>query len=101
MSGDVVNEEWNEDFRMLQTSFIYLCDELRAHIGKQNIRFRKAVSIEKKVAVTLYYIADVNRMRKIENAFGLAKSTISKIRGHPGDIYNLLLLALLMLKQMC
>ena len=40
---------------------------------------RMPVPVEKQVAVTLYYIADEGRLRKVANAFGLAKSTVSVI----------------------
>ena len=37
------------------------------------------VSVEKRVAVTLYYLADERRMRKVANAFGIGKSTVLKL----------------------
>ena len=36
------------------------------------------LSVEKQVAVTLYHLADGGRMRKVANAFGIGKSTVSK-----------------------
>ena len=56
-----------------------LCDELRRYIAKSITRFGKPVSVEKQVAVTLYYLSDEGRMRKAANSFGLAKNTVSKI----------------------
>ena len=39
---------------------------------------RKPISVQKKVAVTLYYLSDGGRMRKTAtNAFGLAVSSVS------------------------
>ena len=32
------------------------------------------VLVERRVAVTLYYLADEGRMRKVANAFGIGKS---------------------------
>ena len=50
------------------------------HISKANVlRFREPVSVETQVAVTLYYLADEGRIRKISNTFGLGKSTVSTI----------------------
>ena len=46
-------------------------------IAKQNIR--KAVPVEKKIACILYYLLDKGRMRKIADAFGLRKSSVSKV----------------------
>ena len=37
------------------------------------------LSVEKQVAVTLYYLADEGRMRKVANAFGIGKSTFLKV----------------------
>ena len=37
------------------------------------------VLVERRVAVTLYYLADEGRMRKVANAFGIGKSTVLKL----------------------
>lgn len=37
------------------------------------------VSVEKKVPLTLYYLADEGRTRKTANAFGLSRSAVSII----------------------
>ena len=37
------------------------------------------MSAETQVAVTLYYLADQGRMRKVSNSFGLGKATVSKV----------------------
>ena len=37
------------------------------------------LSVEKRVAVTLCYLADEQRMRKVANAFGIGKSTVLKL----------------------
>ena len=37
------------------------------------------LSLEKPVAVTLYYLVDERRMRKLANAFGIGKSTVLKV----------------------
>ena len=37
------------------------------------------VLVERRVAVTLYYLADEGRMRKVANAFGIGKSTLFKV----------------------
>ena len=72
-------EEWRENFRMSEASFYMLCEELRPYLTKQTTKLRKPVSVETQVAVTLYYLADEGRMRKISNSFGLGKATVSKV----------------------
>ena len=37
------------------------------------------MSAETQVAVTLYYLADEGRMRKVSNSFGLGKAAVSKV----------------------
>ena len=40
---------------------------------------RKPVTVESQVAVTLYYLSDEGRLRKVANAFGLSRSCCSII----------------------
>ena len=40
------------------------------------------LSLEKQVTVTLYYLKDGRRMRKVANAFGIGKSTVLKVVRH-------------------
>ena len=56
-----------------------LFEELKQYLTKQTTKLRKPVSVETQVAVTLYYLADEGRMRKISNSFGLGKATVSKV----------------------
>ena len=64
---------------MSEASFYMLCEELRPYLTKQTTELRKHVSVETQVAVTLYYLADEGRMRKVSNSFGLGKATVSKV----------------------
>ena len=58
-----------------------LCDELRPFLQKQSTAMRDALSVETQMAATLYYLADESRFRKVANAFGIGKSSVStKIR---------------------
>ena len=77
VSDVVVEEEWRENFRMSKQNFYKLCDELRPHIQKKTTNMRSPVSVEKQVAVTLYYLSDEGRLRKVANAFGLSRSCVS------------------------
>ena len=52
------------------------CREIRPFLLRKTTNMRKPVTV---VAVTLYYLADERRFRKITNAFGLAKCTVSVI----------------------
>ena len=78
-NGLVVPEEWNENFRMSKERFDKLCLQLRPCIEKQNTHLRKSISVEKQVAVVLYYLMDEGRYRKVANAFGISRSSVSSI----------------------
>ena len=74
----VVPEEWRENFRMSTESFMKLCDFVRPFVHKRKTSFRAPISVEKQVAVTLYYLADEGGS-KVANAFGIARSSVSTI----------------------
>ena len=46
---------------------------------KQITHQRVPISVEKQLAVTLYYLADEGRYRKVANAFGISRSSVSII----------------------
>ena len=73
----VVTEEWRENFRMTKRTFMGLCDELRPFPQRTDTTMRKAIDVETQVAITLYYLADEGRYRKVSNAFGVSRSTVS------------------------
>ena len=56
-----------------------LCDELRPFLQRADTTMRKAIDVETQVAITLYYLADECRYRKVSNAFGVSRSTVSVI----------------------
>ena len=74
-----LTEEWRENFRMWRQTFTLLCQALSPFISRRKTHLRKPISVQKKVAVTLYYLSDGGRLRKTANAFGLAVSTVSVI----------------------
>ena len=64
---------------MSRESFSVLCQQLEEHLIKRNTTFRKAVSVQEQVALTLYYLSAEERLRNTANAFGLGKSTVSMV----------------------
>jgi hypothetical protein len=75
----VAEEEWIENFRMSRACFYQLCDMVSAYLRRNPLSIRKPLSVEKQVGIFLYYICDEGRLRKTANAFGIAKSTTSKV----------------------
>ena len=77
LNGVCLDSDWKDYFRMSRCNFEKLCDDLRPLLERRTTRMRKPLSVETQVAVTLYYLADEGRYRKIANAFGLSRSSIS------------------------
>ena len=73
----VVPEEWRENFRVSKETFMKLCNELRPCLEKQVTNIRDPLSVETQVGVTLYYLSDEGRYRKVANSFGIGRSTVS------------------------
>ena len=79
VSGISLQDEWRENFRVSRETFDYLCNELRPFLQKKETHLRKPVIAETQVAVTLYYLSDEGRLRKVATAFELGRSTVSTI----------------------
>ena len=79
MDNMMLDDEWRENFGLSKVNFFKLCEELRAYLHKKTTNMRKPVSVKKQIAVTLYYLSDEGRYRKVANAFGLGKTTVSEI----------------------
>ena len=65
----VVTEEWIENFRLSKETFTELCGELGHALTKSDTPMRKAIAVETQIAITLYYLADEGRYRKIAIVF--------------------------------
>ena len=61
---------------MTQHTFTILCDELRPYIERQTTHLREAVSVEQRVAVTIWKLATNCEYRTLSNLFGLGISTL-------------------------
>lgn len=69
-------EDWLAEFRVSQATFVYLCDQLRSSISKSDTVMRKAVSTEKRLAITLWFLSTGADYRTIGHLFGVSKSTV-------------------------
>ena len=50
-------QDWLQNFRMSQCTFMYLCHELRSSIEKSDTDMRRAVPTDMRVAITLGFLA--------------------------------------------
>lgn len=65
--------EWYLNFRMPEEAFLNLCDLLHPYIPKQTMK--TTVSLEKRVALTLYKLASNTEFHDVANLFGIGVST--------------------------
>ena len=71
--------DWLDNFRMSQATFVYVCNELRSTIEKANTEMRKAIPVEQRVALTLWYLATNADYRTIGHLFGVSKATVCMV----------------------
>ena len=79
IEGIAPEDEWKRNFRMPRAQFVRLCDKLQLFISPETSPNHRALTVEKKVAVTLYYKQDTGSMRMTANTFGIHQCTVSKM----------------------
>lgn len=70
---------WKNDFRVTKETFDYVCQLVGPDLSRQNTRFRKAVALNKHMAVALWRMGTGNSYRTTGITFGQGKSTVKKI----------------------
>jgi len=80
ISGLSSTDSWKKNFRMPKEEFLNLCDLLRPFVSPSpaSPNYRK-LSLEKKVALTLYYLKDTGSIWMTANTFGIHQCTVSKV----------------------
>jgi len=73
-------DDWLESFRMEKNTFMWLCDQLKDTLAPSvyQLGFREPVSVEKQVAVCLYFLSSCCEYRVLDNVFDIHKSTVWK-----------------------
>lgn len=64
---------------MGKATFQYLCTQLRPLIERKDTRLRHAITVEHRVAITLWCLATPAEYRTIAHLFGIARSTVCEI----------------------
>ena len=64
---------WVTNFRVSHETFLYLFDRLRIAIKRSDTIMRKAITTEKRVGMTLYFLATGADFRTIGHLFGVSK----------------------------
>lgn len=80
LSGVSLEEDLKRIFRMTKPEFEDLCKQLRPHLFPDaKFPYHRALSVEKMVAFTLYYLKDTGSMWMTANTFGIHQCTVSKV----------------------
>ena len=80
LTGVAPYETWKKNFRMTCHVFQHLVNELRPYISPDPLSPNcRALSPEKKVAITLYYLKDTGSLSMTANSFGIAVCTASAV----------------------
>ena len=68
--------DWLDNFRVSQATFLYICEKLKLEISKRDTRFRKAISVKRRVAITLWVLATTVEYCTVGHLFGVAQCTV-------------------------
>ena len=71
--------DWIENVCMRKETFTYLCNAIRHVNVRSNTRFQQAITIEKRVAITLWCLATPCEYRTLAHLFGVTRSTVCTI----------------------
>ena len=71
------DRDWIENFWVRRSIFLYLCNQLimKPANEKQNTTMRQRVSLEHKVAITLWVLTTTYEYRTVGHLFGVARNT--------------------------
>ncbi|GFV42591.1 protein ALP1-like [Trichonephila clavipes] len=68
------DDDFKENFRVSRRTFQHICDRLKPQI-KRHFIIRKPISVERRVAVTLFKLGSSWELRTVANLFGIARCT--------------------------
>ncbi|XP_054606675.1 uncharacterized protein [Nothobranchius furzeri] len=72
------NEQWLQNFRMTEQTFLYLCNKLRPVLERQHTSFRMCVPLQKRVAIALWRLATGSEYASIGRLFGVGCTTVCR-----------------------
>ena len=75
----IYQEFWQREFRPQTETFGYIVNLLRPRIEKQNTFWREVITVEKRIAVTVWSLSTGNSYRTTSKVFGISLSTACKL----------------------
>lgn len=70
------DEHWYQNFRVTRATFTFILEEIREHISRRDTTMRKSIPAERRLALTLYYLASTAEYRTIAHLFGVSTSFV-------------------------
>ncbi|GAA6105403.1 protein ANTAGONIST OF LIKE HETEROCHROMATIN PROTEIN 1 isoform X1 [Tachysurus ichikawai] len=70
------DDQWSQNFRMSEDTFLYLCYRLRTAMEKRDTNFRLCVPIKKRVAIALWKLTTNSELRLVSHLFGVGVTTV-------------------------
>ncbi len=68
----VTPHDWLQNFRMTHATFLYLCNELRSSIERSDTVIRRAIPVEQRLALALWFLSTNADYRTIGYLFGVS-----------------------------
>ena len=76
VNSSFLAEDWIANFRMSQSTFLYICNKLMPSIARVDTIMRKAISHQHRLAIALWYLSTGADYRTIAHLFGVSKPTV-------------------------
>ena len=64
---------WRTDFRMKFETFMRIAELVMPRLAKQDTQLRRAIPIEKRVAIAIWRLSTGNSFRSVAKTFAVAK----------------------------
>src|SRR6185437_4310315 len=71
--------DFRSNFRISRTTFQMFCGHLETKLARKDTKWRKAIPLDKRIAIAIYWLSSTSEMRTVSNLFGLGKSSVCKI----------------------
>uniref|UniRef100_A0A8D2LCT2 Uncharacterized protein n=1 Tax=Varanus komodoensis TaxID=61221 RepID=A0A8D2LCT2_VARKO len=79
VQADSGDEKWIEHFRMSRGTLFEIADMLRPQLERQKTTMREAISVEKRVAIAVWWLSNLECYREVATQFGVGRSTVGEI----------------------
>ena len=83
--GTFTDQDWTENFRVSSSTFYVFCKRLTPYLQRKNTQLTRAICVEHRVAITLWYLATCGEYRTITHSFGVARCTLCIIVHDTGE----------------